>query len=81
MKNTTRGKRPLVADKRSGATSAKKPTTPRKRPVKRRKPKPPRRGGIIGFFLMILRFFVRLFWAVTWRGTLAVVVVIGLWVG
>ena len=81
MKNTTRGKRPLVADKRSGAASRKKPTTPRKPPVKRRKPTPPRRGGIVGLFLWIIRFIVRLFWAVTWRGTLALVLVIGLWVG
>ncbi|UOA28565.1 PBP1A family penicillin-binding protein [Pseudosulfitobacter sp. DSM 107133] len=81
MSNSTRGKRPLVADKRTGAAAKKKPAPARKRPVKRRKPTPPRRGGIVGFFLRILRFFLRLFWTVAWRGALAVVVVLGLWVG
>lgn len=81
MSNSKRGKRPLVADKRAGAAGKKKPAPARKRPVKRRKPAPPRRGGIVGFFLRILRFFLRLFWAVAWRGTLAVVVVLGAWVG
>ncbi len=81
MSNSTRGKRTLVADKRSGSTSTKKPAPARKRSVKRRKPSPPRRGGILGFFSRIVRFLGRLIWAVTWRGTLALVLIMGLWVG
>ncbi|MCR8825134.1 transglycosylase domain-containing protein [Pseudosulfitobacter koreensis] len=81
MSNSTRGKRPLVAEKRSGSTSRKKPTPARKRPVKRRKPAPPRRGGISGVFSRLFRFIGRLIWGVTWRGTLIVALIIGLWVG
>ncbi|MFK7762310.1 MAG: transglycosylase domain-containing protein [Roseobacter sp.] len=71
MTDSSRGKKPLVADKRYATKRIK---AAQKKPVKRRKPtrkvarKPaPRRGGIVGFFQRILRWILRLIWRITWR--------------
>lgn len=71
MTDSSRGKKPLVADKRY---ATKRTKAAQKKPVKRRKParkvarKPaPRRGRIVGFFQRILRWMLRLIWRITWR--------------
>jgi penicillin-binding protein 1A len=66
MRNTSKRRRPLVADKRYHK-SAVKPKPPKKAPQKRRKPKRPVRGGILGFFLALFRWVFRLIWNVIWR--------------
>lgn len=95
MADKKRRKPPLVAEKRyssgtkktSGKTSRKataKPRKPAPKPRKkaaRRKNAGKRRGGIIGFFLAVLRWIARMFWAVTWRVSLVAGLAVALWVG
>ena len=85
MSDSSKRKRPLVADRRypSKATAAaKKPAKQaaptRRKPVKR---KPPRRGGIIGFFRAVIAWILRLIWKITWRLTAVAVLVLSLAVG
>ena len=77
MTDSSKRKRPLVAEKRypsKGKAGIKKPA---KKPVKKaapvkrkaRKPQRPKRGGILGFFGGIVRWIMRLLWTVTWRVT------------
>ena len=80
MSNTSKRRRPLVADKRY-SKSAVKPKPPKKAPQKRRKPKRPVRGGILGFFLGLFRWVFRLIWNVIWRSSAVVFLILLLSVG
>ncbi|MDG1449804.1 MAG: PBP1A family penicillin-binding protein [Ascidiaceihabitans sp.] len=80
MSNTSKRRRPLVADKRY-SKSAVQPKPPKKVPQKRRKPKRPVRGGILGFFLGLFRWVFRLIWNVIWRSSAVVFLILLLSVG
>lgn len=77
MSDSSRRKKPLVADKRVSRKPAKK-AAPKRKP---RKKAPARRGGIIGFFSSIVRWFVRLIWLITSRiaivGLIAFALIVG----
>lgn len=89
MSDSSKRKRPLVADRRyppkgKAATKqpAKKPTA-KKAPV-RRKPtrtKKPRRGGIIGLLSALVSWILRLIWKITWRVTAVAILCLALAVG
>ncbi len=70
MSDSSKRKRPLVADRRYATTKAKpakraKPKAkPRRKTVRRTRQQ---RGGIIGFFQRIVRWCLRLVWRITWR--------------
>ncbi len=73
MSNSGRKKPRLVADKRA---PKKKPAPKRTRgPARRKKPA---RGGIIGFFLRIIRWIIRLIWGVSWRVSAMLAIGVGL---
>lgn len=87
-----RGKRTLVADRRTPRPPAK--SAGRKRSAnggsggaKTRKPSGKRaaprrrRGGPLGWVAAVFRFLLRLFWAVTWRGAAVVVLILALATG
>ncbi len=76
MTSNGRKRPPLVAEKRP---AARKPAP--KRAKRARKPKPPRRGGILGFFSAVIRLIWRLIWGLTWRSVAVVALIIGLAVG
>ncbi|MEJ6392933.1 PBP1A family penicillin-binding protein [Gymnodinialimonas sp. 2305UL16-5] len=88
MSSSGKGRRRLVADRRS-ATSTRKPAKRasssggggRKRATTRKRKTTKRRGGILGFLSSIVRFFVRIIWAVTWRTTAVVLLMFGLATG
>jgi penicillin-binding protein 1A len=80
MSNTSKRRRPLVADKRYYKTAVK-PKPPKKAPQKRRKPKRPVRGGILGFFLGLFRWVFRLIWKVIWRSSVVAFLILLLSVG
>ncbi len=89
MTDSSKRKRPLVADKRypaKGKAVAKKPAkNARKKPAPtkrkaRRAPKP-RRGGIVGFFSAIIGWFLRLVWKITWRLSAVAALVLAVIVG
>ncbi len=75
MSDKSKRKRPLVADKRYAGKAKPKPrkqanTQKRKAAPARRKAtrsRRPRRGGILGFFSAVARWFWRLIWTITWR--------------
>ncbi|MEX3313933.1 transglycosylase domain-containing protein [Sulfitobacter sp. PS-8MA] len=75
MSDKSKRKRPLVADKRYAGKAKPKPrkqTKPQKRkaaPARRKatRSRRPRRGGILGFFAAVARWFWRLLWTITWR--------------
>ncbi|MBM1633205.1 PBP1A family penicillin-binding protein [Sulfitobacter mediterraneus] len=88
MSDSSKRKRPLVADKRypsKGKVAAKKPAkkpTPKKPATKRKAaPKRAKRGGIIGLFSALFRWIFRLIWKITWRITAVAVLVLSLAVG
>ncbi len=81
MSDSSRRKKPLVADKRYKSASAKRA---KRKPVRRKKAvrKPSRqRGGIVGFFQRVLRWLLRLIWRITWRVGLIASLVLALIVG
>ena len=80
MSNTSKRRRPLVADKRY-SKSAVQSKPPKKVPQKRRKPKRPVRGCILGFFLGLFRWVFRLIWNVIWRSSAVVFLILLLSVG
>ncbi|MDB0037354.1 PBP1A family penicillin-binding protein [Ascidiaceihabitans sp.] len=80
MSNTSKRRRPLVADKRY-SKSAVKPKPPKKAPQKRRKPKRSVRGSILGFFLGLFRWVFRMIWNVIWRSSAVVFLILLLSVG
>ncbi|MBW4709461.1 transglycosylase domain-containing protein [Roseobacter sp. YSTF-M11] len=87
MSDSRKGKRPLVADKRYGASppkgrkaTAKPKAKPRK--VSRRKAAPVRRrGGIIGLLQRLISWILRLIWRVVWRVCAVAVLLLALAVG
>ncbi len=93
MTDSRKGKRPLVAENRYGrkakAASAKpapkkaaKPAAKtRAKSARARKPVRAKRGGIMGFFVGLARWFLRLIWVVTSRTALVVGLVLALIVG
>ncbi|SDG80559.1 transglycosylase domain-containing protein [Sulfitobacter delicatus] len=91
MSDKSKRKRPLVADKRYAGKSKAKPK-PRKQakpqarkaaPARRKasRGRPPRRGGIGGFFAGVARWFWRLIWTITWRLGLVAFLALALAVG
>jgi 1A family penicillin-binding protein len=79
MSNSSRGRKPLVADKRYSRKT--KSTAKRKPARKKRKATPKRRGGIIGVFQRLIGWIVRLVWKVTWRVGLLASLVLAAFVG
>jgi len=84
MSDSSKGKRPLVADRRyaSRTSAAPKPKakprkSARKKPVRRRA----RRGGIIGLLTALFGWIGRLIWKITWRGAVLGAAVLALAVG
>lgn len=80
MSNNSKGRRPMVADKRYSKTAAK-PALRKSRSKKTRKPKRPVRGGILGFLSNCVRWIFRLIWNVIWRSSAVVLLVLVLAVG
>lgn len=93
MSDSSRRKKPLVAEKRypSGPTK-KKPTRktaakPKRKPARKAARKPARRkggkggGGITGAIRALFRWIWRLIWGVTWRTGVVIALLIGLGVG
>lgn len=89
MSDSSKRKRPLVADRRypsKGKAAARKPAkkatsktaSARRKSTRARKP---RRGGIIGFFSRLVSWVLRLIWKITWRLTAVAVLCLGLAVG
>ena len=89
MTDSSKKKRPLVADKRyaskTGSSRKAAPASPTKAKAtakrKPRKPQRPRRGGLLGLLSAIVGWFFRLIWKITWRLTAVAVLVLGLIVG
>ena len=79
MRESCKGKRPLVADRRYG-TKPKTPTAREKAAPARRK-RAPRKKPTGNFLTRIVRWFLRLIWKITWRVTLAACAVLALLVG
>ena len=82
MSDSSKRKRPLVADKRypSKRPAARK-AAPAKPARKRRKPAPPRRRGPIGLLAALVRWVLRLIWKVTWRVSALAILALALIVG
>ncbi len=74
MSDSSRRKRPLVAEKRYASKKKKSQVRPRRRKAQRRVPKR-------SFLSRVVRWVTRLVWSVIWRISLAVAVVVGLAVG
>ena len=85
MSDSSKRKRPLVADKRyPGKGSAVPKKAPRGKAPAKRKParaKRPRRGGIIGLLSAFVGWVFRLIWKITWRLTAVAVVVLAVAIG
>lgn len=64
------GRRRIVADRRTPAGASRGAASAPKKPARRRpaKRQTRRRGGPLGWIGAIFRFFLRLVWAVVWRG-------------
>ncbi|MGC3940024.1 transglycosylase domain-containing protein [Roseobacter sp. EG26] len=73
MSDSRKRKRPLVADKRYGATKPKaRKATPKtkakpRRTTRRKATRAKRRGGIVGFVQRLVGWILRLIWRVVWR--------------
>ncbi|WP_227271872.1 transglycosylase domain-containing protein [Roseobacter weihaiensis] len=83
MSDSSKGKKPLVAERRYAANKTK-PAKPKPKPRARKKaPRKARkaRGGIIGFFQRIIRWVLRLIWRITWRLGFVAGVAVALMVG
>lgn len=83
MSDTSKRKRPLVAENRYrklAKPAAKKPAA-KPKAKRTRKPARQRRGGVIGFFSAIVRWFFRLIWVVTSRSILVACAVLAMVVG
>ena len=89
MSDSSKRKRPLVADRRypgRGKAAAKKPTkTTAKKPTPTRRKavraKRPRRGGPIGWLAALVGWFWRLIWKITWRISALVLIALAVSVG
>jgi penicillin-binding protein 1A len=86
MSMTQDGRPPLVADRRyvtaqkaatprSGGGGGRKPPPAKGKPAPRRRP--PNRNPILGFFGGILRWIVRVVWAIGWRVAFVVALAVG----
>lgn len=85
MSDSSKSRRPLVADKRYPSkrkTAAKKPVK-KASPVKRKavRAKKPRRRGLIGLLQAMVSWILRLIWKVTWRISALAVLLLALSVG
>ena len=87
MTDSRKRKPPLVAEKRYGAKpSVTKKAKPKSTAKPKAKPKrrsahrnaKQRRGGITGFFGRIIGWVLKLFWRITWRSAMVVMLIIGL---
>ena len=87
MSDSPKRKRPLVAENRyrklakPAATKTAPKSKPKPKAKRTRKPARPRRGGILGFFSMLVRWFFRLIWVITSRSVLVGCAVLALIVG
>ena len=89
MSDSSKRKRPLVADQRrtsKSAASAKKTVSSRKSKMTSAKRgggrgTPPRRKGLIGLLSALVRWVLRLIWTITWRITAVAVLMLALAVG
>ncbi|MGD1885003.1 MAG: transglycosylase domain-containing protein [Paracoccaceae bacterium] len=87
MSKSTRGRRPLVADRRYPKRPVKKKTAPKKgaaakarstKTSQRKRRKPAAKGSLLGRFI---RWVMRMIWGVTWRVSLIAAAILGLAVG
>jgi membrane peptidoglycan carboxypeptidase len=80
-KGTARGRRrPLVAERRAGAGSAKRAQAARKPGARKRAPRTGRRkaarGGLLSWPLRLARWLLGLVWALAWRGAVVVALLV-----
>ncbi|MEX0338144.1 MAG: transglycosylase domain-containing protein [Arenibacterium sp.] len=77
------GKGKSGRSKTAAKSAVSKSTSRGKAPTRRRSggKRPPRRGGIIGFFRAIIGWILRLIWRITWRIGMVVLLLIALAVG
>ncbi|WP_299143660.1 transglycosylase domain-containing protein [uncultured Tateyamaria sp.] len=78
MSDSKKGKRPLVADRRYASKPAKPTASKAKKPVRKRKASPRKKGGLL---MRALRWVLRLVWVITWRVSAVAVLVLALAVG
>ncbi len=78
MRDSKKGKRPLVAERRYGS-KAQKPSPKKAAPAKRKRALRKKPKGNI--FTRVIRWFLRLIWKITWRVTAAACAVLALFVG
>ncbi|MAM23810.1 MAG: glycosyl transferase [Rhodobacteraceae bacterium] len=87
MSDSSKRKRPLIADKRYNKNARKKTAaTTRKSAAKggrsrRAAPRRPRRRGPLGWLSALVAWIMRLIWTITWRVTAVAVLVLALAVG
>ncbi|MGJ8546318.1 MAG: transglycosylase domain-containing protein [Sulfitobacter sp.] len=83
MSDSSKRKRPLVAEKRYGSKAKPQPKATPRKPKRRKTARKaaPRRGGILGFLLGIVRWIMRLIWVVTSRTALVASLVLAAVVG
>lgn len=86
MSDSSKRKRPLVADKRYPSKAGKKPGVARSqaKPAPKRKParkRPARRRGPLGWLSALARWIMRLIWVVTSRAVLVAALILALAVG
>ena len=77
MSDSSKRKRPLVADKRY-ASAKPKPAARKAAPKKARAPRRPKRGGFIGFVMAVLAWVLRLLWKLTWRSAVVGVLLLAM---
>jgi len=78
MRDSKKGKRPLVADRRYGPKT-RKPAA-KKAPPKRRT-RSPRKKPARNIFVRLFRWLLHLIWKITWRLTVAAAAVLAVFVG
>ena len=83
MSDSSKRKRPLVADRRYPDKGKKKakPTSRKAKPTARRKPQRQARGGPVGLITRFFRWVLRLTWKVTWRLGAVALIALALTVG
>ena len=85
MSDSSKRKRPLVADKRTAGKGGKPPRKPvaKKAPAKRKPARraPARPKGPIGWLAALVRWVFRLIWTIVWRVTAVAVLMVALAVG
>ena len=87
MSDSSKGKRPLVADKRYTTRASAKSKASKSAPGSRRKPTPRkprarvRRGGIVGLLSRLVRWILGLIWKFVWRAGAIAALLLALAVG